>query len=72
MLEYSSGSCRLFASQEYDFLRDRFRIKLMNCQVKQLAPLHVREVEKAVPILTTDEGIGERHIREDVISPISG
>lgn len=41
-------------------------------QVKHLAPLHVREVEKAVPILTTDEGIGERHIREDVISPISG
>ncbi len=41
-------------------------------QVKHLAPLHVREVEKAVAILTAEEGIGTRHIREDVISPVSG
>ena len=41
-------------------------------QVKHLAPLHVREVEKAVAILTAEEGIGTHHIREDVISPVSG
>lgn len=40
--------------------------------MKHLAPLHVRNVDKAVPILTAEEGIGERHMREDVISPVSG
>lgn len=41
-------------------------------QVRDLAPLSVRSGEKAVPILTTDEGIGERRVLDDVQSEING
>ena len=41
-------------------------------QVRDLAPLSVRGSEKAVPILTSEEGIGERRVLADVQSDING
>ena len=41
-------------------------------QVRDLAPLGARGDEKAVPILTTDEGIGARRLLADVHSAING
>lgn len=40
--------------------------------MRDLAPLSVRDDEKAVPILTTDEGIGDRRLLDDVHSDING
>ena len=40
--------------------------------MRELAPLRVRGSEKAVPILTSEEGIGERHVLADVHSDING
>lgn len=40
--------------------------------MRDLAPLGARDDEKAVPILTTDEGIGQRHLLDSVHSDING
>ena len=41
-------------------------------QVRDLTPLSVRGDDKAVPILTTDEGIGERRVLDDAHSAVNG
>ncbi|CAK0783523.1 hypothetical protein CVIRNUC_006722 [Coccomyxa viridis] len=56
----------------HDFIASKAVQTELSPLVRQLAPSHVRGIEKAVQILTTEEGIGERHIREDVVSPVSG
>jgi hypothetical protein len=49
------------------------QIRLLVCmQAQKLAPLSVRGRQNAFPILTTDEGIGERMVLEEAESALNG
>lgn len=47
-------------------------LSAVRLQVKELAPLQLRDGDKKIPILTTDEGIGDRVFLEEAESAING